>query len=147
MPTVILVRHGRTDANATGVLAGRLPGVALDATGRTQVDAVGERLAAVRLADVVTSPLERCRQTARALTDRQSGQRPAVRDKGLVEVDYGDWTGAALTSLAKEPLWKVVQGQPAAATFPGGEALAAMSARAVATVRRWDARIEAEHGP
>jgi probable phosphomutase (TIGR03848 family) len=115
--------------------------------GTEQVARTGDRLAVLPLAAVVTSPLERCRQTARALTDRQPAQAPAVRDKGLVEVDYGDWTGAALTSLAKEPLWKVVQGQPAAATFPGGEGLAAMSARAVAAVRRWDAELEGQHGP
>ena len=147
MATVVLVRHGRTTANTSGVLAGRSTGVRLDDVGAEQVARTADRLAAVPLVAVVTSPLERCRQTARALTDRQPGQAPALRDKGLVEVDYGEWTGAALTSLAKEPLWKVVQGQPAAATFPGGEGLAAMSARAVATVRRWDADLESEHGP
>ena len=147
MATVLLVRHGRTTANTSGVLAGRSAGVRLDDVGTEQVARTGDRLATVPLAAVVTSPLERCRQTAKAITDRQPGGTQAVRDKGLVEVDYGDWTGAELTSLAKEPLWKVVQGQPAAAAFPGGEALAAMSARAVATVRRWDAALEAEHGP
>ena len=147
MATVLLVRHGRTTANTSGVLAGRSSGVRLDDVGTEQVARTGDRLAAVPLAAVVTSPLERCRQTAAAVTARQPSQTPAVRDKGLVEVDYGEWTGAELTSLAKEPLWKVVQGQPAAATFPGGEGLAAMAARATATVRRWDAAIEAEHGP
>ncbi|CAA9330543.1 MAG: Phosphoglycerate mutase family protein [uncultured Nocardioidaceae bacterium] len=147
MATVLLVRHGRTTANTSGVLAGRSTGVRLDDVGTEQVVRTGDRLAAVPLAAVVTSPLERCRQTAQALVDRQGTPAPAVRDKGLVEVDYGEWTGAELKSLAKEPLWKVVQGQPAAATFPGGEGLAAMAARAVATVRRWDATVEAEHGP
>jgi probable phosphomutase (TIGR03848 family) len=146
MATVLLVRHGRTTANSAGVLAGRSAGVRLDDVGVEQAGRTGERLAAVPLAAVVTSPLERCRQTAKALTDRQPEPRPAVREKGLVEVDYGDWTGAELKSLAKEPLWRVVQGQPAAATFPGGEGLAEMAARAVAAVRRWDAAVEAEHG-
>ena len=147
MATVLLVRHGRTAANTSGVLAGRSAGVRLDDVGTDQAARTGDRLAAVPLAAVVTSPLERCRQTAKALTDRQASPAPAVRDKGLLEVDYGEWTGAQLTSLAKEPLWKVVQTQPAAATFPGGEGLASMAARAVATVRRWDAALEAEHGP
>jgi probable phosphomutase (TIGR03848 family) len=147
MATVLLVRHGRTSANTSGVLAGRSAGVRLDDIGSEQAARTGDRLAAVPLAAVVTSPLERCRQTAKALTDRQAAQAPAVRDKGLLEVDYGRWTGAELKSLAKEPLWKVVQTQPAAATFPGGEGLAAMAARAVAAVRRWDATLEAEHGP
>ena len=146
MATVLLLRHGRTTANTSGVLAGRSAGVRLDDVGVEQAARAGDRLAAVPLSAVVTSPLERCRQTAKAVTDRQVTPADAVRDKGLVEVDYGQWTGAELTSLAKEPLWKVVQGQPAAATFPGGEGLAAMAARAVATVRRWDAALEAEHG-
>jgi probable phosphomutase (TIGR03848 family) len=147
MATVLLVRHGRTTANISGVLAGRSAGVRLDDVGVEQAARAGDRLAAVPLTAVVTSPLERCRQTAKAVTDRQPTDSPAVRDKGLVEVDYGEWTGAELKALAKQPLWKVVQGQPAAATFPGGEGLAAMAARAVATVRRWDATLEAERGP
>jgi probable phosphomutase (TIGR03848 family) len=147
MTTVILVRHGRTTANSAGVLAGRGAGVLLDDLGRQQAASVGERLAGVPLATVVTSPLERCRQTAKAIADRQPGQPRVVRDKGIVEVEYGEWTGRELKGLAKEPLWKVVQGHPAGATFPGGESMAAMAARAVATVRRWDATVEADHGP
>ncbi len=147
MTTVILVRHGRTTANSAGVLAGRTPGVLLDALGEQQAAAVGERLAGIPLAAVVTSPLERCRQTAKAVADRHPSRPRVTRDKGIVEVDYGEWTGRSLKSLAKEPLWKVVQGHPAGATFPGGESMPAMAARAVAAVRRWDATVEAEHGP
>ena len=146
MATVILVRHGRTSANATGVLAGRLAGVALDETGAEQVDAVGERLAAVRLADVVTSPLERCRQTARAITSRQQPGLRARPEKGLSECDYGDWQGRPLKELAKEALWRTVQSQPSAVTFPRGEAMRTMQDRAVAAVRRHDARVAAEAG-
>ena len=147
MPTVLLVRHGRTTANSSGVLAGRSRGVRLDEVGAQQAARAGERLANLTLAQVVTSPLERCRQTAAALLQRQPHLPDAVRERGLLEVDYGTWTGATLKSLAKQPLWKVVQGHPAGATFPGGESLAEMSARAVAAVRRWDAAVEAEHGP
>jgi probable phosphomutase (TIGR03848 family) len=146
MTTVILIRHGRTTANSGGVLAGRSAGVVLDELGAQQAATVGERLAGVPLAAVVTSPLERCRQTARAIAERHPAKPRVVRDKGLVEVDYGEWTGEGLKTLAKQPLWKVVQGHPSAATFPGGESMAAMSARAVAAVRRWDATVEAEHG-
>lgn len=145
--TVLLVRHGRSTANTSGILAGRAPGVLLDDTGHEQVARTGERLAALRLAAVVTSPLERCRETAKAVGLRQEPRLTPVRDKALAEVDYGDWTGRKLSELAKEPLWKVVQGHPSAATFPGGESMAAMATRAVAAVRSWDARIEAEHGP
>ncbi|HEY0217311.1 MAG TPA: MSMEG_4193 family putative phosphomutase [Cellulomonas sp.] len=147
MATVLLVRHGRTTANATGILAGRTAGVGLDATGRAQATRTGERLAVVPLVAVVTSPLERCRQTARALTERQAGDPPTRVDARLSECDYGEWQGRALTDLAAEPLWTTVQTQPSAVVFPGGESMAAMQARAVAAVREIDAAVTAEHGP
>lgn len=146
MATVILVRHGRTTANATGMLAGRLPGVRLDEAGTAQADRTGERLAAVRLASVVTSPLERCRQTAGAITQRQPEGLRATTERQLTECDYGEWQGRPLKELAREKLWKTVQTQPSAATFPGGESMTGMQARAVAAVRRRDAAVEAEHG-
>ena len=146
MPTVILVRHGRSTANTAGVLAGRTPGVHLDDAGVQQAVAVGERLAGVRLAAAVTSPLERCRETCREVTARQTSPLRATTDKQLSECDYGEWQGRALKDLAKEKLWKTVQGQPSAAAFPGGESMRAMQDRAVAAIRRHDARVAAEHG-
>jgi probable phosphomutase (TIGR03848 family) len=139
--TVILLRNGRTTANTGGVLAGWTPGVQLDETGQAQVQAVAQRLAPVPLAAVVTSPLERCRQTAAAVT---AGRDLAVRDDDrLGEARYGDWTGRSLKELAKDPLWKVVQQHPSAAVFPGpeGEGLAHTQARAVAAVRSWNAAL------
>lgn len=146
MATVILARHGRTTANATGVLAGRSRGVHLDDQGLEQARLAAQRLAALPLAAVVTSPLERCRETAREIGRAQSqGLRP-VSDRGLLECDYGSWTGRELKALAKEELWKTVQAHPSAAVFPEGESMAAMAQRGVASVRRWDARIGEEHG-
>jgi probable phosphomutase (TIGR03848 family) len=140
--TVLLMRHGRTTANAAGGLAGRQP-VELDDTGRGQAERAGQRLRALPLVQVVTSPLIRCRQTLDlALPDAKP-----VEDDGLIECGYGDWEGRPLADLAKEPLWPVVQQHPSAVVFPNGEAMAARSARAVATIRRWDALISAEHGP
>ncbi|HEY0644672.1 MAG TPA: histidine phosphatase family protein [Nocardioides sp.] len=146
MPTVILVRHGRSTANASGVLAGRLPGVHLDDAGVEQAVAVGDRLAGVRLAAAVTSPLERCRETCREITRLQPEAVRATTDKQLSECDYGEWQGRPLKELAKEKLWKTVQTQPSAATFPGGESMRAMQDRGVAAIRRHDARVAAEHG-
>lgn len=146
MATLILVRHGRTTANAGGTLAGRLPGVRLDHTGEEQVRMVGERLAAVPLAALVSSPLERCKQTAKAIAAAQPGRLRVTSERGLNECDYGEWQGRQLKDLAKEPLWKTVQAQPSAAAFPGGESMAGMQSRAVIAVRRQDAAIEAEHG-
>jgi probable phosphomutase (TIGR03848 family) len=139
--TVILLRHGRTTANAGGILAGWTPGVQLDETGTTQVQAVGERLAKVPLAAIVSSPLERCRQTADAVA---GGRELEVQsDDRLGEARYGDWTGQAIKDLVKDPLWKVVQQHPSAAVFPGpeGEGLAQTQARAVAAVREWNAKL------
>jgi len=147
MATVILVRHGRTTANASGTLAGRLAGVGLDETGKGQAERTGDRLAVVPLAALVTSPLERCRQTAKEILARQAVEPTRHTEKGITECDYGEWQGRPLKDLAKEPLWKVVQAQPSAAVFPGGESMQAMQARAVAAVRRHDALVEAEHGP
>ncbi len=147
MATVILVRHGRTTANASGLLAGRTPGVELDQAGQDQAAVTGDRLAAVPLVGVVSSPLERCRQTAQFILDRQSGTPHVPVEQELTECDYGSWQGRTLEELAKEELWKVVQSQPSAVTFPGGESMAAMQARSVAAVRRHDAAFEAEHGP
>jgi probable phosphomutase (TIGR03848 family) len=139
--TVILLRHGRTTANTGGVLAGWTPGVRLDETGEAQVAAVGERVAKVPLAAVVSSPLERCAQTAAAVVAGRDLE--VATDDRLGEARYGDWTGRAIKELAKEPLWKVVQQHPSAAVFPGpeGEGLAETQARAVAAVRAWNATL------
>jgi probable phosphomutase (TIGR03848 family) len=145
--TVLLVRHGRTTANASGVLAGRLAGVRLDETGMQQARAAAERIAVVPFVALATSPQERCRQTAKAIgAARTSGPRP-VTERGLAECDYGDWQGRKIRELAKEKLWSTVQRQPSAAAFPGGESMVAMRHRAVEAVRRHDAAVETEHGP
>ena len=151
MATVILVRHGRTTANTNGVLAGRSKGVHLDEVGMGQSEAAAVRLAALSLAAIVSSPLERTRETAKAIAAAQSAGRagaPKVAsERGLLECDYGSWTGRELKALAKEDLWRTVQSHPSAAVFPDGESMADMSARSVAAVRRWDARVQDEHGP
>lgn len=143
MATVLLLRHGRTTANASGTLAGHQP-TELDDVGRAQAAAVGARLAAAGLVPhlVVSSPLIRCRQTVEVALPGAA----VVDDARLVECDYGDWSGQPLKTLAKQQLWQVVQAHPSAATFPGGESLAAMSARAIAAIRDADARATAAHG-
>jgi probable phosphomutase (TIGR03848 family) len=142
--TLILLRHAQSTANGSGVLAGRSPGVQLAEAGQAQAAKLVARLAGVELAAVVSSPLLRCQQTIAPLTGER-GIEPVIEDD-LSEVDYGEWTGKAIKDLLKEPLWTVVQQHPSAAVFPGGEGLASVQARAVAAVRRHDARITAEHG-
>ena len=148
MATVILVRHGRTGANTGGVLAGATPGVELDDTGRAQAERLASWLSEVALAAVVSSPLERCRQTAEAIVAGQSN-RPDVRiEERLTEIGYGDWTGRPLSELTADPAWSTVQHYPSAVRFPGanGETLRAAQIRAVDAIRDWDAAMIDLHG-
>jgi probable phosphomutase (TIGR03848 family) len=138
--TVLLVRHGLT-AMTGPVLAGRTPGVHLDERGQKQAAAVAARIAALPLTAIVTSPMERCVETAEVIRDAQPGEPAWHVDERLIECGYGDWTGRPIKELAKEPLWKVVQAQPSAVRFPGGEALSEMAARAVSAIRSWDAEL------
>ena len=147
MATVLLVRHGRTTANATGLLAGRTAGVSLDDLGRDQAALTGDRIADVPVVGVVSSPLERCAETARAIVDRQRVAPSSSVEPDLTECDYGQWQGRRLSDLAAEELWPMVQSHPSAVVFPGGESMAGMQARSVAAIRRHDAAVEAEHGP
>lgn len=148
--TLVLVRHGLTTMTGP-VLAGWTPGVHLDSRGAEQAAAVAGRLAEVPLAALISSPLERCQDTAAAICARQrAAGRPGTEvltDERFAECRYGSWTGRTLRELAREPMWKVVQAHPSAAVFPGGEALAEVASRAVAGVRDWDARLAESHGP
>ncbi|GAA0409878.1 histidine phosphatase family protein [Streptomyces luteireticuli] len=146
MPTLILVRHGRSTANTGGVLAGWTPGVALDARGTAQAAALPGRLRDVPLAAAVTSPLQRCRETLAPLAAARP-ELPLHTDERIGECHYGDWSGRKLAELGEDPLMAVVQQHPSAAAFPGGESIRAMQARAVDAVREWNGRIEREHGP
>jgi probable phosphomutase (TIGR03848 family) len=143
--TLVLLRHARSTANGSGVLAGRSPGVGLDERGRAQAAALVARLAPLPLVAVLSSPLQRCVETLAPLV-AQRALEPVLDDR-LLEVDYGDWTNRPLRELGSDSLWSVVQQHPSAAVFPGGEGLAAVQARAVAAIREWDAKITAAHGP
>ncbi len=146
MATVLLVRHGRTTANAAGVLAGRAPGVSLDEVGQSQAADLARRLTGVALAAVVSSPLERCVETAQAIT--ASSGRGLEVDERLAEADYGEWTSRPLKELARTKLWRVVQDHPSAAVFPGetGESMAGVAARAIEAVREHDRRVAESAG-
>jgi probable phosphomutase (TIGR03848 family) len=138
--TVVLVRHGLT-ALTGPVLAGWTPGLHLDERGQEQAARLAERLRPVPFSAVVSSPLDRCLDTAGAVLEGRDQQLQV--DDRLGECRYGDWTGRPLKELAKEPMWKVVQQHPSNAVFPGaeGEPLRETQARAVAAVRDWNARL------
>lgn len=145
--TVILVRHGRSTANTSGVLAGRTPGVALDDKGRSQADEIVTRLGGClgKIDAVARSPLQRCAETVQPLLAAIAAtgrEVPEVVVDDLAEVDYGSWTNRPIKDLVGEPLWKVVQQHPSAAIFPDGEGLSAVQSRAVGAIRALDR----EHG-
>ena len=137
MPYLILARHGRTTSNASGVLAGRSEGVGLDDVGQRQARDAAARLSGVDVARLVSSPMQRCLETSELLLPDAT---PTI-DERLTECDYGSWTGGKLADLAKEPLWRTVQRQPSAVTFPDGESMTQMSARAVAAAREISAQV------
>lgn len=127
MTILFLVRHGRSTANAGGILAGRMPDVHLDEVGKEQAKAIEPMLGDI--ARAYTSPVLRCRQTA-----AHAGFPDAVVVEGLSECDYGEWTGRKLSELADEGIWATVQKQPSAVEFPGGETMLHMRERVVGAV-------------
>jgi probable phosphomutase (TIGR03848 family) len=128
------VRHGTTPTTGA-VLPGRAPGLHLAEAGVAQAEAVAARLAALSRIDAVyCSPLERTRETARPIG--QARGLPVKVDRGLLECDFGEWTGRPMKELAKEPAWATVQRYPSGFRFPGGESFLEMSARITGAVHR-----------
>jgi probable phosphomutase (TIGR03848 family) len=135
--TVLFVRHGETPTTGA-VLPGRAKGLHLADKGRDQAAAVAERLAARKVDAIYASPLERTRETAAPIATRL-GLR-VVADRGLLECDFGEWTGRKLKELSKLPEWRTVQGYPTGFRFPGGESFVEMQARMCDAVARLSAR-------
>ena len=133
MATLLLVRHGRTDA-AGKRLTGWAPGVHLNEDGRRQAERLVERLDGIRVDAIYSSPLERCRETAAPLA---KARRLSVHvRRSLIETGYGDWTGRSIAQVRKTKLWRTVERVPSAMRFPGGESLLEVQARAVDEVNR-----------
>lgn len=132
--TILLVRHGQTPTTGT-TLPGRARGLHLAESGVRQAERAAERLGELATVDALyTSPLERARETA-APIGKVLGVRPKV-DRGLLEADFGDWTGAELKVLMKRSEWSTVQRAPSTFRFPGGESFAEMQHRIVTTLDR-----------
>lgn len=141
-PTLVLfVRHGTTPTTGQ-VLPGRAKGLHLADAGRAQAERVAERIAGwadaqkkgPEVAAVYASTMERARETA-APIGRALGLA-VTAEKGLLECDFGDWTGRSLKELSKLPEWTTVQRHPSGFRFPGGESFAGMQARMIETVQR-----------
>ena len=125
---LILVRHAVT-AQTGPLLSGRTPGIDLSEKGVGQAEAAAARLAKLPIAAIYASPIERTTQTARCVAAHHNLEVQAL--PGVIEADYGEWTGGKISELAKTDVWKVVQATPSRAVFPGGESIRAMQARMV----------------
>ncbi len=140
--TVFLVRHGQTTTTGS-VLPGRAPGLHLAEAGIAQAERAAARLGSVKkIAAIYASPLERTRETAAPIA-KACGLRTRV-DRGLVECDFGGWTGRKLADLFKLPEWKQVQSAPSTFRFPGGESFTEMQTRICSTLERLVARHQGE---
>jgi probable phosphoglycerate mutase len=135
---VLLVRHGQTPTTGA-VLPGRAKGLHLADAGRQQAERVAQRIAELKTIDAIyASPMERARETA-APIGAARGLKVQV-DRGLVECEFGEWTGAELKTLMKLPEWQTVQRAPSTFRFPGGESFTEMQARMVGAVDRLRAK-------
>ena len=131
---VLLVRHGQTPTTGA-TLPGRAPGLHLADKGHEQAEAVAQRLAELKkISAVYASPLERTRETA-APIGKVAKQRVRI-DRGLLECDFGAWTGKKLKDLMKKPEWRTVQRYPSGFRFPDGESFAEMQNRITSTLHR-----------
>jgi probable phosphoglycerate mutase len=126
---ILLVRHGQTPTTGK-ILPGRAAGLHLAEAGTSQAHRVAERIAELPRVDAIyASPLERARETAAPIA-KALKQRVKI-DKGLLECDFGDWTGAELGKLMKLPEWSTVQKAPSTFRFPNGESFTEMQTRMV----------------
>ena len=128
---LVLVRHAVT-AHTGPILSGRMPGIDLSEKGVGQAEATAQRLAKLPVAIVYASPIERTTQTAQQIAAHHG--LDVVPLPGVIEAEYGDWTGGKIADLAKTEEWKVVQVAPSRARFPNGETITEMQARMVATL-------------
>ncbi len=127
--TILLVRHGQTPTTGK-LLPGRAPGLHLAPTGVEQAELAAVRIAEIpKVAALYTSPLERARETAAPIA-KALGMTPKVR-RGLLECDFGEWTGKELAGLMKLPEWATVQRAPSTFRFPSGESFTEMQTRII----------------
>jgi probable phosphoglycerate mutase len=135
---LVLIRHAHSQSNASGVLSGRLPNIHLSEKGIRQSQQLSERLGNFAVAQLRVSPMERCFETISPwLNDvvlKNSPDFEPIIDPSLNEVDYGDWSGKKLITLARKKEWRTVQESPSRMYFPGGEGIAQMQSRAMSVV-------------
>lgn len=132
MSTLLLIRHAVTDMTGKR-LYGRSEGISISESGKEQAALLAERMAEIRVDALYSSPLDRCLQTARPIEDACGVKLRKLG--GVIEIDYGTWTGRPFTSLRRLKLWREFHGgTPSAPRFPGGETLAEAQRRAVEAI-------------
>jgi probable phosphoglycerate mutase len=135
---LVLIRHAHSEANAAGILSGRLPNVHLSDKGLEQSEHLAVRLGNFPVSTLRISPMERCFETIspwiNSVVLPNNPKFEPVIDQELTEVDYGTWSGKKLAVLSKNKLWKTVQEAPSRMYFPSGEGIAQMQARAMTSV-------------
>ena len=135
---LVLIRHAHSEANAAGILSGRLPNVHLSEKGVEQSEHLAVRLGNFPLANLRISPMERCFETIspwiNSIVLPSNPKFEPIIDQELTEVDYGTWSGKKLAVLSKNKLWKIVQESPSRMYFPKGEGIAQMQSRAMTSV-------------
>ena len=133
---IVLIRHAHSQANAKGILSGRLPNIKLSEKGVQQSGELANRLGKFPIKQIRVSPMGRCQETIApwlaSLPKLKNDQ--VIQDEKLNEVDYGSWSGKKLVVLSRHKLWSVVQNKPSAMYFPDGEGLAHMQQRAMQSV-------------
>jgi len=135
---LVLIRHAHSEANAAGILSGRLPNVHLSEKGLEQSEHLAVRLGNFPVATLRISPMERCFETIspwiNSIVLPNNPRFEPIIDQELTEVDYGSWSGKKLAVLSKNKLWKIVQEAPSRMYFPSGEGIAQMQSRAMTSV-------------
>lgn len=136
MAKIILLRHAHSVANSAGVLSGQLPGVALSKEGRKQAESLITRIGRSPFHSIRVSPMQRCEETIKPWITSNKVQSfdNYMIDSGIIEVDYGSWSGRKLSGLRREPMWKLIQSKPSKVRFPNGEKLSGMQRRALQSV-------------
>ena len=131
---VLLVRHGTTPTTGK-ILPGRARGLHLAESGKEQARRAAERIAELgAIAAIYSSPLERARETAAPIAGAL--RKPVRIERGLLECDFGDWTGQSLRRLMKKPEWATVQRAPSMFRFPDGESFVEMQTRMAGAIDR-----------
>lgn len=135
---LVLIRHAHSEANAAGILSGRLPNVHLTEKGVEQSEQLAVRLGKFPVSNLRISPMERCFETIspwiNSIVVPNNPKFEPIIDQELTEVDYGSWSGKKLAVLSRNKMWKIVQESPSRMYFPKGEGIAQMQSRAMKSV-------------